>query len=342
MHIFWLYNYDFCLSVFYWVHFVGWYIECQERQGSNSIKIFRSIKYSTLRARHIRHTAETHVAFWDWLPFLSAFNQIWVAYSKIFLTNQQTDLTNLTGIVLELLFTHKKNWISLSSQAFRPPSRLRRTKQHTSKWDRLWSMGRQSGASFCRTGAGFTVIRFWISPCSTAASAIPCGGGGDGVGVPESVGDGVGVPVSGAAVSKSAAPSVLPEGSGWPISWQCGLMLLQGSRSLSVRSTTEGFKEKVSFVRWSRGNQPVTSTQPTHSSTSVITLKNENATTNSLYGVQSFLRSYEYLKRNSLHFMHKESSLPHSQGPATCPCPELDQSVIPKHQSKSEALWNVS
>ena len=40
--------------------------------------------------------------------------------------------------------------------------------------------------------------------------------------------------------------------------------------------------------------------------------------------------------------MHNEVSLPHAQETATCPCPELEQPVIPKHQSKSEVLWNVS
>lgn len=63
----------------------------------------------------------------------------------------------------------------------------------------------------------------------------------------------------------------------------------KGSRSLSVRSTREGLKEKVSFVRWSRGNQSVTGTQLTHSSASVITLENENATTP--LRSESFLRS---------------------------------------------------
>jgi len=50
----------------------------------------------------------------------------------------------------------------------------------------------------------------------------------------------------------------------------------KGSRSIADRSTTQGLKEKVSFVRWSRWNQSVTSTQPTHSSISVKTLENEN------------------------------------------------------------------
>jgi hypothetical protein len=37
--------------------------------------------------------------------------------------------------------------------------------------------------------------------------------------------------------------------------------------------------------------------------------------------------------------MEPEGSLPHSQQPATCPYPEQ---VVPKNQSRSEALYSVS
>jgi hypothetical protein len=36
--------------------------------------------------------------------------------------------------------------------------------------------------------------------------------------------------------------------------------------------------------------------------------------------------------------METENSLPHTQGPATCPRPELCPT---KDQSKSEAVWDV-
>jgi hypothetical protein len=49
---------------------------------------------------------------------------------------------------------------------------------------------------------------------------------------------------------------------------------------------------------------------------------------NQLLGTESFLRSYELVgySRNSPHFMEPQGSLPHSQEPAICPCPEPDQS----------------
>ena len=45
---------------------------------------------------------------------------------------------------------------------------------------------------------------------------------------------------------------------------------------------------------------------------------------NSLHGAESFLRSTQVLScsRHSPHFMERDSSLPHSQEPATCLCTE--------------------
>jgi len=167
--------------------------------------------------QHIWYKVKTHVILWKSIFIFSTFNQIWVAYSKILRMDKQRDREHNRCCPGTSCCTHTRNWISLSSQTFclarhKPtyqPIRQVMVYVQIIWWFVLhygfWIHGYTILIVVLSYGClSYSLWRRW-KQCWCASISSRC-------------------------CQTCGTTGASCESLGWPISWQCGLMLLKGKQ----------------------------------------------------------------------------------------------------------------